>query len=196
MHGAPLRSESRNGPKCRAKTKSGGECRNPAGFHTDHPGFGRCYFHFGTTPTGIKAAQRIAATNAVATYGLPREIDPWMALLEEVHRTAGHVAWLGLQVAEQNASLQDIAVAPWLGLYQAERAHLVRVARAAVEVGVAERQVRLAEAQGALLATVMRGILDELGHADDPRVDEVVQRHLGAVIEAQTIEGPSAAQGV
>jgi hypothetical protein len=50
--GVPLRSEPRSGPKCGARTKSGAECRNPAGFHTDHPGLGRCYFHFGTTPTG------------------------------------------------------------------------------------------------------------------------------------------------
>jgi hypothetical protein len=40
------------------------------------------------------------AERAVATYGLPREIDPRAALLEEVHRTAGHVAWLGQLVAE------------------------------------------------------------------------------------------------
>jgi len=38
------------------------------------------------------------AAKAVATFGLPREVDPRDALLEEVHRTAGAVAWLHEQV--------------------------------------------------------------------------------------------------
>ena len=33
------------------------------------------------------------------SFGLPREVDPHEALLEEVHRMAGHVAWLGELVA-------------------------------------------------------------------------------------------------
>ncbi len=36
---------------------------------------------------------------AVASFGLTRDIGPLEALLEEVQRTAGHVAWLGEQIA-------------------------------------------------------------------------------------------------
>lgn len=41
-----------------------------------------------------------AARKALATLGLPVEVSPSEALLEEVHRTAGHVAWLGRKVQE------------------------------------------------------------------------------------------------
>lgn len=36
----------------------------------------------------------------MATYGLPVDVDPHKALLEELHRTAGHVAWLGALIAD------------------------------------------------------------------------------------------------
>lgn len=45
------------------------------------------------------------AEHAVATYGLPRDIDPSEALLDEVRWTAGHVSWLRdrIQELEQDA---------------------------------------------------------------------------------------------
>lgn len=61
-----------------------------------------------------------------------------MALLEEVHRTAGHVEWLGLEVAAQPPTALE-AGSVWVELYQDERAHLVRLAKVAIECGVAER---------------------------------------------------------
>lgn len=54
--------------------------------------------HGGRAPQVVAAAQRrldaAAAAEAVATFGLPREVDPLQALMEEVHRTTGYVAWL------------------------------------------------------------------------------------------------------
>lgn len=39
------------GTACGASARSsGGTCRNPAGFKTDHPGQGRCHLHGGATP--------------------------------------------------------------------------------------------------------------------------------------------------
>lgn len=81
--------------RCGAKGRSGKACGLPAGHGTDHVGVGRCSRHGGATKTHVVAARREQAVRAVATYGLPREIDPHAALLEELHRTAGHVAWLG-----------------------------------------------------------------------------------------------------
>ena len=37
-------------PRCGARTRSGGSCRNKAGKGTDHVGKGRCKFHGGATP--------------------------------------------------------------------------------------------------------------------------------------------------
>src|SRR3954466_6759952 len=86
---------------CGATKKDGsGPCTRPAGWGTNHVGAGNCRKHGGSTPTGIKYGQRVAAEEAVKSYGLPREIDPDQALMEELWRCAGHVAWLGAIVGE------------------------------------------------------------------------------------------------
>src|SRR5690606_32318361 len=118
------------------------------------------------------------ARQAVELYGLPVETDPHQALLDEVQRTAGHVEWLGQIVRglEQRQLTRGVtktvehadgtrvvearaAVNVWLKLYQDERDRLVRVAKAAIDAGVAERQVRLAEAQAQRIAQTMSAIL-------------------------------------
>lgn len=63
-----------------------------------------CELHGGKSPRALAAAtrkgQEIAAREAVATYGLPVDISPTEALLEEVRWTAGHVQWLRARVQE------------------------------------------------------------------------------------------------
>lgn len=168
--------------RCGANTKRGAICGKPAGWGTPYQ-HGRCKLHGGASPTHLRAAQRREAERAVAVFGLPRDVDPHVALLEEVHRAAGHVAWLGEVVAqlEKNHVVHGIvrtvqfpdgtravearaAINLWVKLYQEERDRLVRVAKAAIDAGVAERQVRLAEAQAQQLAQVIRAILTDLGH--------------------------------
>lgn len=110
----------------------------------------------------------------MATYGLPVDIDPGSALLEEVQRTAGHVRYLaglvydldpadltwGEKTAQQQTghgpegpvdmatTTQAAGVNVMVELYQRERKHLREVCRDALAAGVAERQVRLAEQAG------------------------------------------------
>lgn len=118
------------------------------------------------------------------TYGLPRDISPTEALLEEVRYSAGHVAWVREQVAaleaeslvwgvveeaEKNATEFDgtditraAAMNVWLDLYHKERRYLLDVTKAVIAAGVEERRVKLAEAQGALLNGVIRRILARL----------------------------------
>jgi hypothetical protein len=189
--------------RCNAR-KSGGDglCRNPAGARTDHKGVGACYRHGGATANGRKHAQRVHAEQAVQTFGLPRDVDPHTALLEELWRTAGHVAWLGQVVADLeqgsivwgvtehrvgegpegpiDVTTRKAAVNTWVELYQAERKHLTHVAAECVKAGIEERRTRLAEEQGLLLATVVRGILTDLGVADHPDAAAVVRRHFTA----------------
>lgn len=172
------------GRYCGAKKRqSEGTCTRPAGWGTEHPGIGRCKLHGGKTPDHNKAANVIKAERAVATYGLPRAIAPDQALLEEVHRTAGHVAWLHQLIGNleqtgltQRAENGTTSPAVWMKLYQDERAHLVKVAASAIAAGIAERQVKLAEQQGALLASAVQRILDalELTPQQRAKVPEVV----------------------
>jgi hypothetical protein len=176
-----------------------------------HPGATVCVKHGAAAPqVKRKAAERVkqeAAERAVATFGLPREVAPDQALLEEIARTAGHIDWLGRIIADlEQAALvwgksktEDVGAseftgqnvteqaAPnvWLELYQKERAHLVVVCKAAISAGIEERRVKLAEQHGALLADVLRSVFadPELGMSDEQRraAPHVVRRHLASV---------------
>lgn len=203
----------------RKRDDSGGTCRKPAGWGTPTPGRGRCRLHGGNTPSHRRRAERAEAERAVATYGLPVEVDPREALLQEVHRTAGHVAWLGQLVAElehggtgyrqetviDGEEEREIYVplsglkqlsrdgkfekpAVWLEIYQQERRHLREVCRDAVNAGVAERAVQLAEQQGAALAGAIRAILADLSLTPEQMalVPAVVPKHLRAVAASET----------
>lgn len=89
-------------PGCTGHTKNGqnagGPCRRPC-----KPGE-VCPTHGGMAPQ-VRAArarreQEAEAAKQVATLGLPMDISPTEALLQEVQWTAGHVQWLRTKVAE------------------------------------------------------------------------------------------------
>jgi hypothetical protein len=166
-------------------------CLLPAGWGTDHVGVGRCKLHGGSTPTHVRAAQRAQAEVAVVTYGLPRNVEPAIALIEEVHRTAGHVAWLGALIATLNhdgdgydqidgedgrsiyrprSGLKQVDMtgrfekpSVWVELYQVERKHLAAVAKAALDADTAARIVKLEEDRAELIAGGLRWLLAALG---------------------------------
>lgn len=166
------------------------------------PGAAVCYKHGGNAPqVRAKAAQRTAVEKAkvmAATYGLPIEITPERAILEEVHRTAGHVAWLAQQIhamtegelvwgitrvkegGDDRGVTEEAVPHAYLKLYQTERAHLAKVCADAIRVGIEARQVKLAEQQGAMVAQAIRAILDDLQltRAQRAMVADVVPRHL------------------
>lgn len=72
-------------------------------------------------------------------------------------------------------------VHPFVTEYQTALDRRARFAKLCIDAGIAERQVRLAEQQGRLIAQAIRGILSELGVADRPEVPAVVRRHLALV---------------
>jgi hypothetical protein len=197
----PSRRQAR---KCGARKTDGSPCPNWA-----MNGQLVCHAHGGQAARAkTKAVERVSelrAIKAMETYGLPLDVSPGDALLDEVRYTAGHVAWLREKVqeledrdlvwgmteqAEKNAtefSGTDTTYGAkpnvWLDLYMRERKHLVDVAKAAISAGIEERKVRLAEQQGALVAMVIRGILADLKLTPDQRelVAEVVPRRLRAL---------------
>lgn len=189
--------------QCRAHSKQTGErCRK-----LPMQGADVCLAHGGRSPqVRAASAKKIAlraAEDAVATFGLPRDVGPATALLEEVHRTAGAVAWLEAKIRSLNmdelTSLETVetrtgfmegvtttvtaAPSVWLSIYQAERKHLVAVCGAALKAGVDERRVKLAEDQGALLADTIKAIFADLDLTPDQaaKAPGIASRHLRAV---------------
>jgi hypothetical protein len=71
----------------------------------------------------------------------------------------------------------------WVEVRQQATDRLVRYSAAAVKAGLEERLVRVAEIQGQLMASAVRGILEDLGVADHPDAPKVVRRHLTAIAE-------------
>lgn len=192
-------------PDCAGHNGRGQDCaKNPIA------GARVCPTHGASAPQ-VKAAaarrvQEQVARTAVVTYGLPVDIDPGSALLEEVSRTAGHVRWLHDVIQDLDPQMlvwgdkqkshqegfgpegaidvrtevQASGVNVWLELYRAERDHLRKVCTDALKAGIAERQVQLAEQAGERVGQWLRVSLAVLGLSDvDVRrvLDEGV-RHL------------------
>lgn len=188
--------------RCTAPSRETGErCRSRRGPNATPV----CRRHGGSAPQVIKAAARRAeheeAKRIVETYGLPIDITPEAAILAEVHRTAGAIAWLESEIrgltrddliwgttkvvvgGREAGETQEAAPHILLKLYQDERAQLVRVCAAALRAGIEERQVKLAERQGALLVDLIKAILADLRLTPEQKalVPEVVPRHLRAL---------------
>jgi hypothetical protein len=155
---------------CAARTRAGGECRHPAGYGTDHVGFGRCKFHLGSTQNLRAAAAREEAEAAVAKLGLAIETDPHEALAAGVAILAGQVRFLQAKVRaiDEGQELEDGgALAPVVRTLNGVVDQWTRIAKSAVDAGVAERQVALDEMQVGRVATVIRAVLNAAGLDDD-----------------------------
>jgi len=152
----------------------------------------RCWRHGSKAPqVANAAAKRVKAAEAkeimeraVVTLGLPQDIDPGKALLDEIARTYGAVLWLEGKVRElepdqlvwgkaqheegfNDKGNVDVTTHKadfnvWYRLYTEERDRLARVASLALKAGIEERRVKLAESQGELVAQAIRSILDAL----------------------------------
>jgi hypothetical protein len=198
-------SDTCNGRKVNGK----GYCSRPAGWGTSHVGFGRCKRHGGSTKKGKEAAQKLMAESLADAYGLPVDVDPHTALLEELHRTAGHVAFLGQLVgalpeeelhghvgtagtSEGKTYLPRSEQHVLISMYQRERKHLADVATDCITAGIEERRVRIAESQAQMLARVIDGVLEELKVERTPATGKVVAKHLKLIAdEGRQLEAAS-----
>lgn len=165
--------------RCSAHTRKGKPCGQPA-----MSGQTVCKMHGGMAPQSLAAAERRAlerdAIKSLESFGVPVVVDPHTALLQELHRTAGAVQWLGAIVAdleqsdiswgktrdktggEDAGTTHEAGRNVWVVLWQDERKHLTSVASACARAGIEERRVTLAEEQGRMLAGVIQRILTGL----------------------------------
>jgi hypothetical protein len=172
-------------PRCAGHNKAGLPC-----MMYPRTGATVCKRHGGHAPQVIAAAERrrqeAEAAAAAVTYGLPIKIDPAQALLEEVHRSAGAVAWLGAIVAGMEQSdlvwgVVEQTVKPagpeggggvetkskavpnvWLTLYRDERKHLAAVSRDALGADAAGRVAAVFEQIGSAYIAMFDRVLGQL----------------------------------
>lgn len=159
-----------------------------------------CRMHPGKSLAKAKAEGAVRA--AVLAWGLGDVCaDPGEVLLrlvtQSAHRAAGYAAELESHVAESDSLRKALIGEAWgefgpvgefvrglVRLEAEERDRCAGFATKAIAAGLAERQVRLAERQGALIAEAIRGILTDLGVADDPRAVHVVATRLREIAGA------------
>lgn len=178
-----------------------GTCTQPAGWGTPHPGVGRCKLHGGSTPSHVAAGQKALAERAARTYGVAREVNPVQAMVELLHDSAGHVAWLRdiVQESEPDALVwgkadevnresgefpgvdTKYAAAPsvWLAQYDRERRFLLDVSRDLARLGIEWDAREAIRKQGAALAAVVRATVRRLGL--DPTSPDVIAAYRGGL---------------
>jgi len=179
--------------RCTAHTRAGNPCRQ-----WPEPDQDVCRFHGGRAPQAIAKAEerrRVAeASGQVMTLGLSLEVSPDQALLDELYRTAGEVAWLDVKVRELDAddlvwgvtrvkdggddrgTTKEAKPNAWYLLWVAARDRLVKVAEACKKANIEERRIQLAEDQGRLIAGAIQQILTALQLTDEQqaRVPQIV----------------------
>lgn len=146
---APATVAPRAREYCGAKrTRSEGTCTRPAGWGTDHPGYGSCKWHAGSTPNGRAAARVMMARDSLERLGVAAPLAPVspVELLSDLVDQAGAiVTYLREQVAALPAVLTADGTHPLVRLYGQERDRAARVAKEATALNLEERRVRISE---------------------------------------------------
>lgn len=171
---------------CGANKRTGGKCKLPAGYRTSHFGIGKCVHHGGGTVNHVKSA---ASEEYRMLLGNPIEINPLDAILRCISIRNGEITWLTEKMTklEPNAWEEDTIMGKQFHLYARERtaamSDLVRYSQIAVNLGIAERAIRLAETYGELLANYTKGVLDDLW----PHLDAEGRAKAPALVRARLI---------
>jgi hypothetical protein len=175
---------------CGAIKRNGEKCRKYAGEGTPHLGVGKCKYHGGNTPSHKKHAIKVKAEQEAtkaqqmlaAQFGQLVAIEPTEALMTVLHLSFGHLCWLRSELANA-PDKTTFAGQVFMRMYDDERDRVARISKAALDAGVQERTIKLAERWGEMLADLLSGILGELALTarQQAAVPAIVRRHLIAV---------------
>lgn len=197
---------------CRAENRQGRRCGNLAMHGSDV-----CRIHGGAAPqVRRRAAANVARDRALAEarrLGGSLEVDPHEVLLAQVREAAAnvevlrsHVAGLAVDLADDGTAVAvpeqriewdkggthvDAKVHILVAMYNDERDRLARYAKLAIDAGVAERQVRVAEQQAQRLGRAFSRALDAAADQLTPAGREAVRVALASELRAlgpETVE--------
>lgn len=132
---------------------------------------------------------------STAGYGERQRINPYTALLTEVQYRAGHTAWIRDQITAtltldtmfeftENGRVDH----PLLRRYDRERDRFDRVCKLAIDAGIAERYVQLAELQGETLLRVLEYAMTQAGITPEQKMKFLPALREAIAVEEATIQ--------
>ena len=189
---------------CLAPTRLKGEmggalgvCDRRAGWGTDHDGAGPCKRHEKLVDD-VKVGgdgHRGRPGAWVMAHGCARALDvsPWEALLTAVKIAAGRVAYIEFKLGEASDDAQllpDGDLAWWVRQSEMWHDRMAKVAKMAIDAGVAERMVRQVELEAELMLRATNLTFAELGLDESTRERALgmMSRHLLELESAETVD--------
>lgn len=177
------------GPYCGGKLHGrDGTCTQPAGWGTQHQGFGRCKLHGGNAPSG-----RIAGAEQQARAEMARlDVPPVENALTELAKIAGQVvAWKDALAGKVNA-LTSLRYDSEFGgeqlrseviLWERALDRCEKFLTAMARLDIDERLARVTERQAEQVSAALTAVLAEMGLSSEQQRDARtgVARHLRAV---------------
>lgn len=197
--------------QCKAKKKNGEQCQAWA-----IRGGTVCRVHGGMAPAVQRKAQEriekaraeITLAQAMQEFNLDESASPGQTLLKELSHAGQVAAWLRNKVAElpenEAAGLMKTSekydeetgawtytymagANVWLKLYAEWTDRASKMAKMALDAGIAERQVRVMEQHASMFANALFGVLSDLGIEMNDETRAIVRRHM-MTLDAEVIE--------
>jgi hypothetical protein len=181
---------------CGATNRKGHPCTRPAGWGTSHSGIGNCKHHGGSTPNGVKYAGRRGLELEAIKLGFSIEMEPDDLMLNTVYLAAGALAFATQRAAAIEEKDYDTDGAR---IAQARLADAMdrsaRVAKMAMDAGISDRRIRLAQRWGESIASVIEDAMRDMAEVFPPDVRTRFAQRIQAGmarLERGEIEAPDA----
>jgi hypothetical protein len=151
--------------KCNSllRDHSGRRCTLPAGWGTDHVGYGPCRKHLGNTENHRKRAADLKLRDQLAALDVETAAfeDPNKVLLQQLVQSGVWEAFVHGRLLEFTDFVSPEAEAV-RRVWDDERKFRAQLAKMAIDARVDEKLVRAVEAQGVMLVPVLRAVFDDL----------------------------------
>ena len=148
-------------PRCGARKRNGGTCKNGAGANTDHKGAGPCWLHTGATKNGRKNGQRLAAEALAARFGIRVATTATDALADALACENGLVQYLWDQLGTDNPAdlVGETRIRAMYGLYESAQTRRTRIASDMARLRIEERRQDLLERDAEVIAAAWERLL-------------------------------------